>query len=75
MTISNHKYIYFNKNAGKKPDCKAWGYMKLFNRKNKVWVNKYFKTKREALCYKFIMSLRIKAGHTFVKSKRNAWYI
>jgi len=72
ISSSKHRYIYFNKNAG--TNCKAWGYARQFSSKNKVWVNKYFYTKTEALCFKFIMNLRVKAGHTFIKVKRNTWY-
>ncbi len=72
MPLSNHKHIYFNKNTNS--NCKCWFYSKLFDRKMKVWINKHFHTKTEALCFKFIMLLRIKAKHTFIKIKRNTWY-
>ncbi len=72
MTISNHKYVYYNKNVNKR--CKCWYYSRLINRKNKIWINKHFHNKLDALCYKFIMNLRVKAGHSFVKIKRNTWY-
>jgi len=72
ISSSNHRYIHFNKNAG--TNCKAWGYKRYFNKRDKVWINKHFYTKTEALWFKFIMNLRINAGHTFVKVKRNTWY-
>ena len=48
--ISGHKYLYFTSNC--------WNiYIKRYN------ISKCFKNKIEALCYKYIIQLRIKANH------------
>ena len=52
---SGHKNIYFNKTY------KLWSYQKKYYGNKKI--NKTFKSKTDALCYKYIMCLRIKAGH------------
>lgn len=72
MAVSNHKYIYYNKNTNS--NCKSWFYSRLFDKKNKVRINKHFMTKIEALCFKFIVNLKVNAGHKLIKVKRNTWY-
>lgn len=44
---------------------KLWKYNKVFNirKPNFIQIQKYFKLKRDCLCYKYIMILRIKARH------------
>jgi len=46
------------KNISQRKDTGSW---KVYYKQYKV--NKTFKTKKEALCYKFIIQLRIKANH------------
>ncbi len=58
-----NKKIYKNNTSGYKnisfrKDTKRWRFM---DPKRKVY--KTFKTKKDALCYKYIHNLRIKAGH------------
>jgi hypothetical protein len=49
---SGHKNIRFDKKNNR------WGFMK--QRKNQFIIQKYFKTKTDALCYKYIILLKIK---------------
>ena len=51
---SGHKNIYYDKSR------KKWKYMNSYEN---IKIMKRFKTKVEALCYKYIIQLRIKAGH------------
>jgi hypothetical protein len=52
--ISGHIGIYYQKIH------KIWMFQKRINKKT---YTKSFKTKRQALCYKYIFLLRQKAGH------------
>lgn len=75
MTIkSNHKYVHFVKTNRYKQNCKIWKYGRFINKENKYWINRCFKTKIEALVYKFIITTRLKAGHNLLPLKRNLWY-
>jgi len=51
---SGHSNVYYDKNNNK------WRYGKTYYGKRII---KRFKSKIDALCYKYIMLLRIKAGH------------
>ena len=51
---SGHKNIYHNKKYD------GYKYEKIYYGKK---ISKYFKTKVKALCYKYIILLRIQAGH------------
>jgi len=48
---SGHKNIYYNKNR------KKWGMRKEYDKKV---FEKFFNTKTEALCFKFVILLKIK---------------
>ena len=50
---SGHKNLSYHKTN------KAWRYYKEYRG---VRIQKYFKTKTEALCYKYIITLKIRAG-------------
>jgi hypothetical protein len=54
--------------------CKSWKYYKLINRESKYYVCKVFHTKIEAICFKFIIILRLLANHNVRYLKRNTWY-
>ena len=77
---SNHKHIYINQRNIHKQNCKCFFYSKqiIRNVKPKLFIHKSFSNKIDALCYKFIISLRIKANHNMIKyaneRKRNLWY-
>lgn len=59
------KYIYINKKK----------HIIVFRKKyNNKWITKSFPTLVEAICYKYIIYLRLKAGHTnFSKSRISYW--
>ena len=50
---SGHKYISYNKNRN------TWEFYKMINKKT---TKKIFKSKTDALCYKFIILLKIKSS-------------
>ena len=62
-TLCNNKCGYKNLNYIMKK--KLWKYHKDFNckKENHIEIQKYFKSKIDALCYKYIMILRMKANH------------
>ena len=55
-------------------NCKSWKYYKLISRKNKYFIVRTFHSKIEAICFKFIIFLRLKANHNLMYLKRNSWY-
>jgi len=62
-TFCNNKCGY--KNLLYLKQKKLWKYNKKFNSKkeNEIQIQKYFNSKIDALCYKYIMILRMKANH------------
>jgi hypothetical protein len=56
---SGHKNIVYFKRTNR------WDYCRVFNTKkdNRIEIKRRFKSKIDALCYKYIMLLRIKAKH------------
>ena len=57
----NRRVFKNNKSGFKNISQRETGSWRVFYKKYKI--NKCFKTKKEALCYKYIIQLRIKANH------------
>jgi len=55
-------------------NCKSWKYYKVISKKDKYFITRTFHCKIEAICFKFIILLRIKANHNLMYLKRNIWY-
>ena len=70
--ISNTGHRYITK-LNKNYNCKTYQYYKLFNRNKKEWAIKTFRNLTDALCYKYIIQLKLKAGLNCITPKRNTW--
>jgi len=55
-------------------NCKSWKYYKVISKKDRYYIIRTFHTKIEAICFKFIILLRIKSNHNLRYLKRNIWY-
>jgi len=61
INCQNRRIFKNNKSGFKNISQRENGSWRVFYQKYKI--NKCFKTKKEALCYKYIIQLRIKANH------------
>ena len=65
--MPRHKYIYFNKTT------KYFTFRRFYN---DITITKSFKNKIEALCYKFVQNLKLKANiNKFNKSIISYWKV
>lgn len=59
------RYIYINKKK------RTFTFRKKYNN---IWITRCFRNMVDAICYKYIIYLRLKAGHTkFSKSRISYW--